>query len=69
MYTNVTVKMWNTATAAASCCRLTPFGTIFDDLDLSAQWHQHTRAVLAELFGIRVLGEYLSDGLPGEGQS
>ena len=69
MYRNVTVKMQNTATAAASCCRLTPFGAIFDDLDLSAQRRQHTRAVLAELFGIRVLGEYLSNGLPGEGRS
>jgi len=40
-------------------------GAIFDDLDLNAQRRQHTRAVL----GIRVLGEYLSDGLPGEGRS
>jgi len=69
MYKNLTVKMRNKATAGASCCALTPFGAIFDDLDLSAQRRQHTRAVLAELFGIRVLGEYLSDGLPGEGRS
>jgi len=26
MYTNVTVKIRNMATAAACCCRLTPFG-------------------------------------------
>jgi len=26
MYTNVTVKIWNMAIAAASCCRPTPFG-------------------------------------------
>ena len=61
--------MRNTATAAASCCGLTPFGPIFDDLDLSAQRRQRIRAVLAELFGIQELGEYLSDGLPVEGQS
>jgi len=63
------VQTRNTKHTRASCRSSSLSVTIFDDLDLHTQWRQHTRAVLAEEFGIRVLGEYLSDGLPGEGRS
>jgi len=63
------VQKRNTKHTRASCHRGSLAVAIFDDLGIDAQWRQHTRAVLAEQFGIRVLSEYLSDGLPGEGRS